>query len=216
MRHGFVRWTVAAAARIRAAMAAPYPPLVTLAARALSVLGHPGLLVPAAVVAGASAADAPPRLLPAALGTALAVVVIVGLYSLWQVRAGRWAHIDASHPRERSQLNLVLAPLLGAAAMLLWALGQPLSVAMGPLAAGLLVLLTHLLRRWLKVSLHAAFAVFAAALVWPHLGLTLAAVVLAVGVAWSRLVLRRHTLTEVLLGLLFGTAFGFALRSGLV
>jgi membrane-associated phospholipid phosphatase len=194
-------------------MAAPHPPLVTLAARALSVLGHPGLLVPAAVAVGASAAGAPPRLLPVALGTALAVVVIVGLYSLWQVRAGRWAHIDASHPRERSQLNLLLVPLLGGAAMLLWSLGQPLPVALGPLAAALLVLLAHLLQRWLKVSLHAAFAVFAAALVWPHLGLTLATVVLAAGVAWSRLVLRRHTLAEVLLGLLFGAAGGAAFRA---
>ena len=72
-------------------------------------------------------------------------------------------------------------PLLGGAAGLLWAAGQPLPVALGPLASALLVLLAHLLRRWLKVSLHAAFAVFAAALVWPHPGLTLATVVLAAG-----------------------------------
>ncbi len=193
-------------------MAKPHPPLVILAARALSVLGHPGLLVPAAVAAGASGAAAPPRLLPVALGTALAVVVVVGLYSLWQVHAGRWAHIDASHPRERSQLNLLLAALLGGAAMLLWALGQPLPLVLGPLTAALLVLLAQLLRRWLKLSLHAAFAVFAAALVWPHAALTLATVVLAAGVAWSRLVLRRHTRAEVLLGLLFGTAFGIGMR----
>ena len=194
-------------------MAAPYTPLITLAARALSVLGHPGLLVPAAVAAGASAADTPPRLLPVALGTALAVVVIVGLYSLWQVRAGHWAHVDASHPRERSQLNLLLVAVLGGAALVLWAAGQPLPVALGPLASALLVLLAHLLRRWLKVSLHAAFAVFAAALVWPHPGLTLATVVLAAAVAWSRLVLRRHTRAEVLLGLLLGAATGVGLRA---
>lgn len=185
------------------------------AARALSIVGHPAVLMPVAVAAAASGPGAPPQLLRVALGTAVAVAVIVGLYSLWQVRRGRWAHVDASHPAERSQLNLVLAGLLCAAAALLWALGQPPAVAAGPLLAALLVLLTHALRRWLKVSLHAAFALFAAALVWPHLPGTLAIAALALGVAWSRLVLHRHTLAEVLTGLLFGAAFGAALRLSL-
>jgi hypothetical protein len=184
-------------------------------ARALSIVGHPAVLMPVAVAAAASGPGAPPQLLRVALGTAVAVAVIVGLYSLWQVHRGRWAHVDASHPAERSQLNLVLAGLLCAAAGLLWALGQPPAVAAGPLLAALLVLLTHALRRWLKVSLHAAFALFAAALVWPHLPGTLAIGALALGVAWSRLVLRRHTLAEVLTGLWLGAAFGAALRLSL-
>lgn len=184
-------------------------------ARALSIVGHPAVLMPVAVAAAASGPGAPPQLLRVALGTAVAVAVIVGLYSLWQVHRGRWAHVDASHPAERSQLNLVLAGLLCAAAGLVWALGQPPAVAAGPLLAALLVLLTHALRRWLKVSLHAAFAFFAAALVWPHLPGTLAIGALALGVAWSRLVLRRHTLAEVLTGLWLGAAFGAALRLSL-
>ena len=193
-------------------MHSPPPPLVTLAARVLSVLGHPGLLVPAAVAVAASGADASPQLLPVALATAVVVAVIVGLYSLWQVRAGRWAHIDASNPEERHQLNLFLAALLGGASLLLWALDQPHSVALGPLLIGLVVGLTHLLRRWLKVSLHAACALFSLALVWPHPLLTLLVALLAAGVAWSRLVLRRHSVAEVLLGMLFGAAGGSAFR----
>ena len=185
------------------------------AARALSIVGHPALLMPVAVTAAASGPGAPPQLLRVALGTALAVAVVVGLYSLWQVRRGRWAHVDASHPAERRQLNLLLAGVLCGAAALLWALGQPSAVVAGPLLAALLVLLTHALRRWLKVSLHVAFALFAAALVWPNLPGTLAISALAVGVAWSRLVLGRHTLPEVLTGALLGVAFGAALRVGL-
>ena len=183
---------------------------VLRAARALSIVGHPALLMPAAVAVAASGTSAPPRLLPVALGSAVAVAVIVGLYSLWQVRTGRWAHIDASQPRERRQLNLFLAALLGGIAVLLWALGQPGPVVLGPLLAAALVLLAHGLRRWLKVSLHAAFAVFAVALVWPHLLLTPALALLAAGAAWSRLVLGRHTRAEVLLGLLLGVAGGVA------
>ncbi|MDZ7875417.1 MAG: hypothetical protein U5N27_21400 [Rhizobium sp.] len=178
----------------------------------LSVLGHPALLMPAAMAASASSAGLPPPWLRAALATAVVVTLIVGLYSLRQVRTGRWTHVDASQPHERSQLNLFLALLLCCAAALLWALGQPAAVAAGPVVIALPVLVAQLLRRWLKVSLHAAFALFAAALVWPHAALTLGAVGLAAGVAWSRLVLRRHTLAEVALGLLLGAAFGVGLR----
>lgn len=184
----------------------------TRAARMLSVLGHPALLMPAAMTASASSAGATPPWLGAALSTAVVVTLVVGLYSLRQVRTGRWTHVDASQPHERSQLNLFLALLLCSAAALLWALGHPPAVASGPLVIALPVLLAQLLRRWLKVSLHAAFALFAAALVWPHAALTPAIVGLAAGVAWSRLVLRRHTLPEVALGLLLGAAFGGGLR----
>jgi membrane-associated phospholipid phosphatase len=194
-------------------MAATYPPLVTLAARMLSVVGHPGLLVPGAVAVAASGAEVSPQLLPVALATAVAVAVIVGLYSLWQVRVGRWQHIDASQPRERHQLNLFLAVLLCGTAALLWALGQPRSVALGPLLAAGVVGLTHLLRRWLKVSLHVAFALFALTLVWPHPVLTPAVALLTAGVAWSRVVLGRHTPAEVWLGLLFGASGGAAFRA---
>lgn len=184
----------------------------TLAARALSVIGHPALLMPLAVALGIVGADAPPPLLQIALTTAVLVAVIVGLYSLWQVRAGRWAHVDASQPHERSQLNLLMALLLLGAAGLIWALGLPLAVASGAAAMALLVLAAHRLRRWLKVSLHAAFAVFAASLVWPSVVGVVLILTLTAGVAWSRLVLRRHTLPEVLLGLLLGAAFGVGFR----
>jgi hypothetical protein len=188
-------------------------PWAIAAARGLSVLGHPALLMPLAVALAAQGAAAPPRLLWLALATALAVALIVGIYSLWQVRRGRWAHVDASHPHERRQLNRFLLLLLCAAAALLWALGQPPALAAGPLLAAALVLLAHLLRRWLKVSLHAAFAVLAVALVWPAWPATPALALLAAGVAWSRPVLGRHTCNEVLLGLVLGAVFGAALQA---
>ena len=72
--------------------------------------------------------------------------------------------------------------------------------------------LAHKRMRWLKVSLHAAFAVFAAALVWPGVASVSLMLALAAGVAWSRLVLQRHTLAEVVVGLLLGSASGLVLN----
>lgn len=184
----------------------------TAAARALSILGHPALLLPAAAVFGAARNGAPPSVLRAVATASLVVAAAVMIYSLVQVRAGRWAHVDASIPRERNQLNLVLALLLFGAAGALWWLGQPRALSAGLAVAGLLVVLAALLRRWLKVSLHAGFAVLAAAFAWPSLAATAAVLALAAGVAWSRLVLARHTPYEVAVGMALGAAAAVAFR----
>jgi membrane-associated phospholipid phosphatase len=182
----------------------------TLAARALSLIGHPALLVPAAVVQGASIRQAPVQVVLVATAVSLLLALVVVVYSLVRVRAGRWSHVDASLPQERTQLNLFAAPLLFVAAAVLWWLGQPQAIVLGLALGGALVVCAHLLRHRLKLSLHAGFAAFSALLLWPsYLGM-LSLLLLAVGVAWSRLVLSRHTPQEVALGLLAGATAGLA------
>lgn len=130
------------------------------------------------------------------------------LYSFVQVWTGRWSHMDASIPQERSQLNLFLAIVLTLASVLLWWSGQPTSLVAGMTVAGALVAVAHLVRDWLKVSLHASFAVFAGSLFWPDPLAVGVALCLAAAVSWSRIVLRRHTPSEVWVGLLLGGAAG--------
>ena len=180
------------------------------AARALSVIGHPALLMPASVVWAASLRRAPPQVVQMAAAASAAVAISVVAYSIVQVRAGRWQHVDASVAHERKQLHLFLALVLFGAAGLLWWGGQPRSVAAGLAIGGTLIAVAHLLRARLKVSLHAAFAVFAASLLWPSPAAVLLVLLLAAGVSWSRLVLHRHTRAEVVVGLLAGGAAGLA------
>ena len=188
----------------------------TVAAQALSLLGHPALVMPGAVAVAALNRNAPSGVLQVALASAGVVAASVIVCSLVQVRAGRWSHVDASAPQERRQLNLFLALLLLGVAGLLWWSGQPWPLVLGLGVAGALVVVAHLLRRWLKLSLHACFAVFAAGLLWPSVVGTLLALALAGGVAWSRLVLGRHTPLEVAVGLTAGAVagIGFYLLAG--
>lgn len=186
--------------------------LITGLARTLSIVGHPALLMPGAVVWAARLNQAPPALLQAAVVACGLVVVCVGIYSVVQVRAGRWQHVDASQPHERRQLNRLLALLLLGLAGALWWAGQPAPVVLGLALGGAVVVLASGLRHWLKLSLHAAFAVLAAALLWPSVPAVLALLALAAGVSWSRWVLRRHTRTEVLVGMLAGAAAGLGFQ----
>ena len=178
-------------------------------ARSVSILGHPLLLMPLATLLAARARGADATTVRwlllgvGGLGGALLV------YLLAQVRAGHWQHVDASRRGERLRLNRVLLIALGVAAG--WAFHQtgPSALAIALAAAAAIIAAALLLAPWLKLSLHVAFAVFAAFLAgWPA-GCGLLA--LAAAVAWSRLTLGRHSPRDVVAGALAGALAGLLL-----
>lgn len=177
------------------------------AARALSILGHPALLMPAAIVGTTLSGGAPAATVAVAAGASLAVAGAVLAYSFLRVRSGAWAHPDASRPDERLQLNLFLLATLLVVSVLSYSQSRPQAVTLGALLCAGIIATALLLRKRLKVSLHVAFAMFAAALWWPNpvFALQLA---LAGGLAWSRLALRRHTQAEVVIGAIVGAVAG--------
>ncbi|WP_396269454.1 hypothetical protein [Ideonella sp.] len=170
-------------------------------ARALSILGHPGVVMPAALMVMSrqvgSAANA-------ALFVALGVTALVVLYSLWQVRRGAWAHVDASQRPERLQLNRFVGAVLLASSALAW-LNGALALALGLVASASLLLMALALQRRCKLSLHVGFACLAAGLMWPNAVALGLGALLASGVAWSRLVLQRHVPRDLWVGAAAGS-----------
>lgn len=177
-------------------------------ARFISRVGHPFVLMPAAVYASASLhrLAAPDERL--AFGATLLVVLVLGLFSLAQVRAGRWRDLDASTPSARRELNGLALVLLWGVTGGLWALALPLPVLAGPALGGVLVMVALGLSPWQHMSLHAAFALYAAALVWPQPQAWASGVLLALTLLWSRWVLGRHTPVELATGALAGALAG--------
>ena len=170
-------------------------------ARAVSILGHPLLVLPAALMLPAALRGGDPRTLQAAFaGFALFAAMVMG-WSWWQVRRGQWAHVDASQQSERRSLNRTLLVLIALGALLAWrALPSPgLAVALALSAC--IVAVALLTVRWCKLSLHIAFAVYATGLLWPQGGWAMAACcAFAAGVAWSRLRLSRHRPRDLVAG----------------
>jgi hypothetical protein len=87
--------------------------------------------------------------------------------------------------------------------------GVPLVVGL----SGLIVGMGHVFRDVAKLSLHVAFAVFAAFLVWPNTVASAALTLVALSVAWSRIALRRHVAADIILGVLAGAAAGLAFHA---
>ena len=179
-------------------------------ARALSIFGHPMLVLPMAVLAIALAQGDARTALWSAAGFGAFAALVMG-YSWWQVRRGRWAHVDASATHERSTLNRFLLIALASGAILVaWRGGQPL-FALGLALSAAMILAAMLTARWCKLSLHLAFVVFAACLL-RELGLVwmLVALLFAATVAWSRLALQRHTPRDLVAGAVAGALAGLA------
>lgn len=180
-------------------------------ARMLSLLGHPLATLPSALVLmSAMRATDPAGPLRIALGVAAFAALVMAL-SWRQVRRGRWAHVDASAPRERRDLNLVLLAMTVLAAVLAQVVADDPRVALAlGLAAGILVL-ALLTAGWWKLSLHVAFAAFAALLLWPlHPLATAAMLAFATAIAWSRLRLARHAPRDLVAGAVAGLCAGLA------
>lgn len=184
------------------------PPRGLTLARVLSILGHPAVVVPLGVALAARARGVPPSLQQRAIAAAIVLALLVGLYSAWQVRRGRWVHVDASQPRERSQLHAFLLPLLLVAAAAAALAGWPPAVPAGLGACAAIVAVAGLTQRRMKLSLHVAFAALVASWLWPAPGLALAAAAGVAAIAWSRWRLARHTSREVVAGALLGAVVG--------
>lgn len=178
-------------------------------ARMISLLGHPLATLPSVLVLlSAMRATDPAEPLRIALGVTAFAALVMAL-SWRQVRRGRWAHVDASAPRERRDLNraLLAATTLAAVLAQVVAHGPRVALALG-LAAGILVFALLTARRW-KLSLHVAFAAFAALLLWTlHPLATAAMLAFTAAIAWSRLRLARHAPRDLVAGAFAGVCAG--------
>ena len=83
---------------------------------------------------------------------------------------------------------------------------MPVALSLAAAMIGMALLLS----RWVKASLHTAFAVFATALLWPLKVAVLVGIIVTAAIAWSRLALHRHVVADVVVGLALGFVTGGA------
>jgi hypothetical protein len=142
----------------------------------------------------------------------IVVLVPIGVLMFRQVRRGRWSNADASNVSERPVLFLVaLAGVMASTGWLL--LKDPQSfLTQGMLVIAAFLFVAALLTRWIKLSLHMAFAALSAtvlSMIGSWVGYVLIAVIPSI--FWSRLALARHSIRELAVGLVLGALTGIAL-----
>ncbi len=177
-------------------------------ARTLSIIGHPALLVPVASIAMAADRGASPSQLRTILMILGLLVLIVLAFSVYQVRSGRWSHVDAVRREDRKALNAMLLGVLLIPGLVLARLPDYRPVGAALALGGGMVMAAMLLAGQLKCSLHLAFGAFSTLLLWRHPAWFAGGIALQMGVAWSRLMLQRHTPAEIVSGTAMGIVAG--------
>lgn len=175
----------------------------------VSVLAHPFVLVPVLVAIVASR-SLPPRQAATVVAFVLAGSILPMLWMMVRrVRSGAWTDHDVSVREQRRGMYPVALALVTATILLLLLTDPSRSVLRGTVAVLALIVSASIINLWLKVSLHTAFAWFTAVcLSSMSFALGLGAGLVALAVAWSRVELRRHTLPEVVGGVLLGATVG--------
>jgi membrane-associated phospholipid phosphatase len=171
----------------------------------LSLVGHPFVLVPLTIAF---------MVRPAKLAIAIATCMVVAMLAViaWRVASGRWSDYDVSDAQQRHGFYPVALLIVIVTTIVSWLLHMPpgflrgMFVAIGMLATG------AVLTRYTKVSLHVMIGAFCATILSTvDIRAALLVGLLVLAVAWSRVVLRRHTVTQVILGAIMGGAFGVLL-----
>jgi len=174
-------------------------------ATALSICGHPFLFSPVIALLAGCRFLGPIEAVVGLATVLLFCLLPASLFILRKVRVGEWSDLDVSSRKDRPQLFVVGLGCLLITVLVLMLTQQPMVYARGCLAAMLLVSGGWLLNRWLKPSMHAGFAMMTASALWLlSARLAVLAMLFAIAVGWSRVALRRHTVTEVCVGLGLG------------
>ena len=140
----------------------------------------------------------------------MGIVTLPILVHNWKkTRKGQYTNFDVSDQQQRKGFYLIALGLVLTLLLTLWSFGLPGEVLNHTLIFLGMIILMALLNRQLKASMHAALAIYVAVNLF---GLGKSAGVLflafAVGVAWSRWKLGRHTGSEILVGTVVGAVFG--------
>ena len=158
-------------------------------ARVVSIIGHPLIFLSTTALIAATEKGVSMQQLKFIFITLVMLGLISMAYSYFQVRSGRWTHIDAS-------------------AGIVWILSDRPHMAIALALSGALFIIALLISKWVKLSLHTAFAVFATALLWPNIFAVSIGIIMTALLIWSRLTLGRHVVKDIIVGFVTGACAG--------
>jgi membrane-associated phospholipid phosphatase len=176
----------------------------TKIARLVSLVGHPFVMIVLLVLLLSWTMDR------AAAGRITGFVAVIGLIPtgllLWRRSTSRRKQArDASAPNDRTMLYLSLFAALLLASVYFHFVEHSALLVRGSAITALMSAVAAVCNRWIRFSLHLAFAVYCGlVLARIHPGYGLPVLIFAPVLAWSRLVLLRHTLPEVIGGAVLG------------
>ena len=190
-------------------MRTPARPARTFA-RFISWIGHPLVFIAVSVAIVVGTQLGLHAGFPILLALLLTTLVPTAILLLSGVRSGRWSDADVSVRKERQGFFPWAVPFSLAGIVVMYLIHAPAYIIRGGVVTLVLFLVSWIVNCFLKLSLHALFAFYCAAILFrigPGWGTI--AFFLAILVAWSRLFLGRHSPLELIAGIALGLIGGF-------
>lgn len=124
-------------------------------------------------------------------------------------KSGRYTNFDISDRQQRKSFYPFVLLLLLAVTAVLYFTNQPEEIIRPILLGLILILINYTLNFYIKVSLHVSLTIFLGFLIF-EINIAAGIVFFFFGLvmAWSRFELKRHSVQEILLGILVGVLIG--------
>lgn len=167
----------------------------------ISIIGHPMLTIPVFVVIAMFGFEdfKKAAFISFLIIGCIFIPLIVRMYL--KTKNGTYTNFDVSDRKQRKSLFIYAVPLLAFVTFLLFTTGQNSNLCISVLFATVLAFVSQIVNLFIKSSLHVSLNIYLSFLVMT-LNVTAGIVLLlfTVLLGWSRIVLGRHTLKEVLCG----------------
>ena len=129
----------------------------------------------------------------------LIVALPVSIWILWNVKKGNYSNMDVSNRNQRKSLYVAIAVVMLVYLLVYYMMNRTIDVVM--LYLLILLFLMQISNYFIKSSMHTAFNVITAGLFFNQdITLGILWFVIAAIVGLTRVVLKRHTISEVLMG----------------
>jgi membrane-associated phospholipid phosphatase len=138
------------------------------------------------------------------------VLIPLAFFIRRKVKRREWENIDASNQEERPAFYLVAISLLILLNTIFYFLPGYKDMTKGGLGVLMLLIIHALLNKKIKASLHTAFAIFTTVFLLSinfYAGLIILIAVIPL-LVWSRLLLKRHSIREIITGIITGSISG--------
>ncbi len=137
------------------------------------------------------------------------LILPISIWIFWNVKKGNYSNMDVSNRNERKSLYMIIALALLLYLIINYLLDGQIDLTV--LYLFVLLILMQISNFYIKSSMHTALNVYTAALFYtfdPAVGIIWCGIAVLVGI--TRVILKRHTPGEVLMGAVLAVAVSFA------
>jgi len=127
-------------------------------------------------------------------------------------RKGSYTNFDVSDRIQRKSIFFFIIPILSVVTFIAFLTDQSINLCLSLLFGLTLVAVSQVVNLTIKSSMHVSFHIYLSFLIMtlnPFIGII--AFLITIPIAWSRIVLGRHSLKEVLIGGLLGVLAGLCM-----